>query len=341
VCWSIRSRDTLFFKPAMNVKHSHLRVHPKELNFPPPLNRVITNILKLQNTSTEYSVAYKVKTTAPQRYCVRPNTGVLQPKETIEVQVLLNYVKDSPLSLDCKDKFQIQSIILKDPHADIKEVWANTKEDDIVKLKLKAKFAPPKASADSGEDDKSKKLDEHIIYSTTPPIPPLMASAEIHKLDFSKPDEDFIAKDSPRTITNPVVPPIPTTVATTTTSTPVYRSAMEIPTGVTLDTHASLRMALDQVVAATNEKDTAQQQNTILNEKIKSLSEQMLLLKKERESTSSTVGLRQRNVSNPPASNLSQHQAVSTTSTNEVRYDRIVLIVIMLLIAFFFGRWSK
>lgn len=76
-----------------------------------------------------------MKTTAPQRYCVRPNNGVLAPGETIEVQglyyyyylvavlfvltafvVLLNYIKDAPPNLDIKDKFQIQSIVLTGPY---------------------------------------------------------------------------------------------------------------------------------------------------------------------------------------------------------------------------------
>jgi hypothetical protein len=51
-----------------------------------PLNRIITNILKLQNKSDKDFIAYKVKTTRPQRYCVRPNIGVIPPGETIELQ---------------------------------------------------------------------------------------------------------------------------------------------------------------------------------------------------------------------------------------------------------------
>lgn len=88
--------------------HHPLKISPKELVFAgniidliwllriltkhkAPLNRVITNTLKLHNVSPA-PVAYKVKTTAPQRYCVRPNNGVLPPGETIEVQgtTLLN-----------------------------------------------------------------------------------------------------------------------------------------------------------------------------------------------------------------------------------------------------------
>jgi len=307
----------------MNVKHSALRVHPKELNFPPPLNRVITNTLKLQNTSSEYSVAYKVKTTAPQRYCVRPNTGVLQPKEVIEVQVLLNYVKDAPLSLDCKDKFQIQSIVLKDPHADVREVWANAKEDDVVKLKLKARFAAPKSSTAENEEEEKNKAPTAGNSSDVPPP----------QFQFLPQQDETVGKDSPRVSMDVSSLPLP-----------VPLLPVDVTSGITLDAHTSLRMALDQVVAANNEKEMALQQNTILNEKIKSLSNQVQLFKKEKETNNNTIGVRQRIMSNAPSSQQQQQQSTSslyTTSDHQVRYDRLFLIVIVLLIVFFLGRWSK
>jgi hypothetical protein len=52
-----------------------------------PLNRVMTEFIKLLNPSNEL-VAYKVQTTAPKRYCVRPNAGIIKPGEQIEVQGL-------------------------------------------------------------------------------------------------------------------------------------------------------------------------------------------------------------------------------------------------------------
>ena len=49
------------------------------------LNKTLTEALTLKNDS-DAKVAYQVKTTAPKRYCVRPNAGVLGPKETINVE---------------------------------------------------------------------------------------------------------------------------------------------------------------------------------------------------------------------------------------------------------------
>lgn len=49
--------------------------------------------MSLRNPS-EKKVAFKIKTTAPKRYCVRPNCGELAPKEKAEISgmsKLLNF----------------------------------------------------------------------------------------------------------------------------------------------------------------------------------------------------------------------------------------------------------
>ena len=51
-------------------------------------------------------IAFKIKTTAPKRYCVRPNVGLLKPGETSDVKVLLQ-----PGETDEKHKFQVQSLV--------------------------------------------------------------------------------------------------------------------------------------------------------------------------------------------------------------------------------------
>lgn len=45
---------------------------------------VVTANLKLTNP-TEKKVCFKVKTTAPKRYCVRPNSGFVEPNGVVEV----------------------------------------------------------------------------------------------------------------------------------------------------------------------------------------------------------------------------------------------------------------
>ena len=46
-----------------------------------PFNEVVTSTLTLTNPSTN-AVIFKVKTTAPKQYCVRPNSGMLAGRES-------------------------------------------------------------------------------------------------------------------------------------------------------------------------------------------------------------------------------------------------------------------
>lgn len=46
---------------------------------------LIKEILKVKNNNNE-PVAFKVKTTAPKQYCVRPNSGRIEPHSEVEVQ---------------------------------------------------------------------------------------------------------------------------------------------------------------------------------------------------------------------------------------------------------------
>jgi hypothetical protein len=50
-----------------------------------PLTRLITKTLKIHNPHP-HPVAFKVKTTAPKQYCVRPNAGRVESGESVEVQ---------------------------------------------------------------------------------------------------------------------------------------------------------------------------------------------------------------------------------------------------------------
>ncbi|WVZ67508.1 hypothetical protein U9M48_016572 [Paspalum notatum var. saurae] len=65
----------------------------------------------LVNKSNEY-VAFKVKTTSPKRYCVRPNTGVILPRKTCEFTVTMQALRTAPPDLQLKDKFLVQTTVV-------------------------------------------------------------------------------------------------------------------------------------------------------------------------------------------------------------------------------------
>ena len=60
-----------------------------ELRFKGPFDDYVTVSLKIENP-TEKRIAFKIKTTAPKRYCVKPNSGVLDPKQSMKVNGKFN-----------------------------------------------------------------------------------------------------------------------------------------------------------------------------------------------------------------------------------------------------------
>lgn len=55
----------------------------------------ISVTLTLQNPTSD-RVAFKVKTTSPKKYCVRPSNGFVEPNANKEVQVILQAQRDAP-----------------------------------------------------------------------------------------------------------------------------------------------------------------------------------------------------------------------------------------------------
>ncbi|KAJ0054607.1 hypothetical protein Pint_00204 [Pistacia integerrima] len=61
-----------------------VNIQPSELKFPFELKKQSSCSMQLTNKTDDY-VAFKVKTTNPKKYCVRPNTGVILPRSTCNV----------------------------------------------------------------------------------------------------------------------------------------------------------------------------------------------------------------------------------------------------------------
>jgi hypothetical protein len=86
-----------------------LQVSPTELKFKFELRKNIPVILTLHNPGDE-RVAFKVKTTSPKTYCVRPSSGHVEPRSTVQVQIIRQAQREYPATYgDTKDKFLVQS----------------------------------------------------------------------------------------------------------------------------------------------------------------------------------------------------------------------------------------
>lgn len=122
-----------------------VELDPVELGFKRPFNHEVSQVLRLFNPNSD-PVAFKVKTTAPKQYCVRPNSGRIEPGKDVEVQVLLQAMKeDPPADAKCRDKFLVQSIAISadNEFSNIQQVWQHietTAKSSIQEKKIRVLF---------------------------------------------------------------------------------------------------------------------------------------------------------------------------------------------------------
>ncbi|GMF16554.1 unnamed protein product [Phytophthora fragariaefolia] len=117
-------------------------------------------VLTIRNVADDRQIAFKVKTTRPLRYLVRPNQGLLGPNGSASIMVILQQKDcDELLRLDpaerqlANDKFLVQSIYVDDSFYELvktkstKEMadeltnmWARTDKRALSNKKLRCRF---------------------------------------------------------------------------------------------------------------------------------------------------------------------------------------------------------
>ncbi|KAG6938606.1 VAMP associated protein B and C, partial [Chelydra serpentina] len=130
-----------------------------ELKFKGPFTDVVTTNLKLGNP-TDRNVCFKVKTTAPRRYCVRPNSGIIDAGTSINVSVMLQPFDYDP-NEKSKHKFMVQSMFAPADTSDMEAVWKEAKPEELMDSKLRCVFELP------AENDKPHDVEINKIISTT------------------------------------------------------------------------------------------------------------------------------------------------------------------------------
>ncbi|KAJ7644193.1 PapD-like protein [Roridomyces roridus] len=139
-------------------------------------NRPLTTLVKRSLTITNHNsqpVAFKVKTTAPKLYAVRPNSGRVEPGQSVDVSVMLQPMKDEPpLNTKCKDKFLIQSTLITPgkeamPLADI---WTGAdaagEEGKVHQQKLRVAYLPPEGQTLVEEDEEPHNMPTESVIAT-------------------------------------------------------------------------------------------------------------------------------------------------------------------------------
>lgn len=186
-----------------------VELDPPELGFRRPFSHEVTQILKLTNNNSD-PVAFKVKTTAPKQYCVRPNSGHIAPGKSVEVQVLLQAMKeDPPLDARCRDKFLVQSVAINgDQELDEStNVWSqldSVAKDAVKEKKIRVNFLPVKDGSDGHHAAAATNGTSHEAAPPySPPSPPSAAASPTNATapttarDFSTPSKSASGPESP------------------------------------------------------------------------------------------------------------------------------------------------
>ncbi|XP_003384603.1 PREDICTED: vesicle-associated membrane protein-associated protein B/C-like isoform X2 [Amphimedon queenslandica] len=129
---------------------------PTELIFRGPFNEIVTTSLKLTNPTNE-KVGFKVKTTAPKQYCVRPNSGIIESHDEQQVSVMLQPLEDIPLADRMKHKFMVQSMCVDDSISPdiLDDAMRKADKKKLMDSKLKCSFV----EEDIAEQPSSSKAD--------------------------------------------------------------------------------------------------------------------------------------------------------------------------------------
>lgn len=130
--------------------------------------------LRLSNQGEE-EMAFKVKTTAPRRYCVRPNASVIKPGTTVDVNIMMLPQKEQPQDLqNCKDKFLIQY------------------------LNLDGEELTPDTFSKGKNKPMEKKL--KVYYTGAVPTPPVLEGEELKDSTDGTPPEEAKAMETSKEV---------------------------------------------------------------------------------------------------------------------------------------------
>ncbi|EJS44007.1 scs2p [Saccharomyces arboricola H-6] len=168
---------------------SAVEISPDVLVYKSPLTEQSTEYASISNNSDQ-TIAFKVKTTAPKFYCVRPNAAVVAPGETIQVQVIFLGLTEEPAAdFKCRDKFLV--ITLPSPYdlngKAVADVWSDLEAEfkqQAISKKIKVKYlisadVPPphnqniqdnQESVEPVVQDSEPKEDSSVVNEKQAPI---------------------------------------------------------------------------------------------------------------------------------------------------------------------------
>jgi hypothetical protein len=162
----------------MEKKSQVLQIEPPgELTFTGPFSQAVSSYMKLRNPS-DRKVCFKIKTTAPKRYCVKPNSGVLDPHSEVQIAVSLQPFDYDPLEKN-KHKFMVQSVFAPEGEINQDTLWKDVSQDEVMDSKLKCVFAMPANQDQNNVQDQDLKLEPPAMVQQ-PSSPTPVASVKVN-----------------------------------------------------------------------------------------------------------------------------------------------------------------
>ncbi|EME27265.1 vesicle-associated membrane protein-associated protein A isoform 1 [Galdieria sulphuraria] len=174
---------------------SVVKLSTKQLDLFVESGKPASTSLTVENISKSY-VCFKVKTTQPQRYSVRPSVGIIKPGERKDVLITLEPLKDIPEDLKAsKDRFLLQVIKISSEAAktDVHELWKKVKEESVLQQKFRVQFVLGGHSMDLGSSSNA--------YSSQASLQP----TERYTEGVSKGSEAYTSIYSDRFASDPLV----------------------------------------------------------------------------------------------------------------------------------------
>ncbi|CAD7964056.1 unnamed protein product [Amoebophrya sp. A120] len=101
--------------------------------------------LLINNVSGKH-VCYKVKTTAPKSYVVRPSNDVLKPGGSATVKIVL---QTDDLSVITQHRFMVQAVLAEGEENITKEQWTSMAKSEIQEFRLNVEQLQPGAATPS------------------------------------------------------------------------------------------------------------------------------------------------------------------------------------------------
>ncbi|ENN75551.1 vesicle-associated membrane protein-associated protein B [Dendroctonus ponderosae] len=146
-----------------------LQIEPQnELKFVGPFSQPVTSYMKLTNP-TDKKVLFKIKTTAPKKYCVRPNSGLINAEQSAQIAICLQPFRYDPNEKN-KHKFMVQTVFAPETgDANLETLWKEISPEQLMDSKLKCVFEMPDQEQQSGSTaGEAQRATVHSEVNDTP-----------------------------------------------------------------------------------------------------------------------------------------------------------------------------